>query len=209
MFSCEFCKLPKNTFSYRTPPVAAFVNILLKKLKLYGTGNISLKWFTSYLLKQYIERKDVKTSHLDVTCGVQQGSILGPLLFIIYINDLCNVSNILQPIMFADDTNLLSSHDNIKDLFNNVNLELNKIAVWFKANKLSLNDGKTKYTFFQKFRQKYNIPLKLPMLAINGKVIEWTTSIKFLGILLDEHFSWKNHISVVENKFPKNIGILM
>ena len=110
--------------------------------------------------------------------------------------------------MFADDTNLLSSHDNIKDLFNNVNLELNKIAVWFKANKLSLNDGKTKYTFFQKFRQKYNIPLKLPMLAINGKVIEWTTSIKFLGILLDEHFSWKNHISVVENKFPKNIGIL-
>ena len=62
--------------------------------------------------------------------------------------------------MFADDTNLFSSHSNIKDLFNNVNIELNKVAVWFKANKLSLNEGKTKYTFFHKFHQKDNISLK-------------------------------------------------
>ena len=89
-----------------------------------------------------------------------------------------------------------------------MNLELNEIAVWFKANKLTLNEGKAKYTFFHKFRQKDNILLKLPMLAINGKVIERTTSIKFLGILLDEHLSWKNHISVVENKVSNNIGIL-
>ena len=92
------------------------------------------------------------------------------------------------------NANLFSSHSNIKDLFNNVNLELNKIAVWFKANKLSLNEGKTKYTFFYKFRQKDNIPLKLSALAIKGKVIERTTSIKLLGILLDEHLSWKKHI---------------
>ena len=91
--------------------------------------------------------------------------------------------------MFADDTNLFSSHSNIKDLFNNVNLELNKIAVWFKANKLALNEEKTKYTFFHKSRQKDNIRLKLPMLAINRKVIKWTTSIKFLGILLNDHLS--------------------
>ena len=87
------------------------------------------------------------------------------------------------------NANLFLSHSNIKDLFNNVNLELNKIAVWFKANKLSLNEGKTKYTFFYKFRQKDNIPLKLSALAIKGKVIEQTTSIKLLGILLDEHLS--------------------
>ena len=68
---------------------------------------------------------------------IQRVSILGQLLFIIYINDLYNVSNILQPIMFAEDTNLFSSHSNTKDLFNNVNLELDKITVWFKANKLS------------------------------------------------------------------------
>ena len=85
-----------------------------------------------------------------------------------------------------------------------MNLELNKIAVWFKANKLSLNEGKTKYTFFHKFRQKDNIPLKLSVLAINGKVIEWTTLIKFLGILLNEHLSWKDQIPVVKNKVSKN-----
>ena len=87
--------------------------------------------------------------------------------------------------MFANDANLFSSHSHIKDLFNNVNLKLNKIAVWFKANKLSLNEEKTKYKFFHKFRQKGNIPLKLRMLAINGKVMKRTTSIKFPGFLLD------------------------
>ena len=102
--------------------------------------------------------------------------------------------------MFPDNADLFSSHSNIKYIFNNVNLELNKIAVWFKANNLSLNEGTTKYTFFHKFSQKDIIPLKVPMLTINGKVIEQTTSIKFLGILLDEHLSWKNHISVIENK---------
>ena len=88
--------------------------------------------------------------------------------------------------MFADDTNVISSHSNVKDLFN-VNLELNGIAVWFKDKKLSLNEGKKKCTFFHKFRQKDNISLKLPMLVINGSVIERTTSIKFLRILLDDY----------------------
>ena len=110
--------------------------------------------------------------------------------------------------MFANDANLFSSHSHIKDLFNNVNLKLNKIAVWFKANKLSLNEEKTKHKFFHKFRQKGNIPLKLRMLAINGKVMKRTTSIKFPGFLLDVPLSWKNHISVAENKVSKNIGIL-
>ena len=119
---------------------------------------------------------------------------------------ICIVFLILQSVILANDTNLFSSHGNIKDLFNDMNLKLNKIPVWFKAKKLSLNEEKAKYTFFHKSHEKEDIPLKSPMLAIKRKVIKWTISMKFLGTLLNEDFSWKNHISVVENKFSKNSG---
>ena len=89
--------------------------------------------------------------------------------------------------MFADDINLLSSHGNNKDLFNNVNTELSKMSVWIKANKLPLNEGKTYYLFFYKSRQKDKTSLTVSISVINGIVIERTTSIKFLGILFDEH----------------------
>ena len=116
-------------------------NILLKKLSLYGIKNKSFKWFSSYLSnrKPFIQAGDIKTSYEDIICGATQGSILGPLLFIIYVNDLSDVSKILEPIVFADDTNLFFTHKNIKELFQTVNSELDKVFHWFNANKLSLN----------------------------------------------------------------------
>ena len=86
-----------------------------------------------------------------------QASILGPLLFIIYVNDLCSVFKIFEHIIFADDKNLFFSHKSIKELFHITNLELNNIFQWFNANKLSLNNDKTKYTFFPKACGKDNI----------------------------------------------------
>ena len=87
-------------------------------------------------------------------------------------------------------------------------MKLNKVFRWFNANKLSLNKDKTKYTFFHKAREKDNIPLKLPSLFINDREIKRITSIKYLGVLIDEHLTWKEHITVIENKVSKNLSLL-
>ena len=137
--------------------------ILINKLKHYGVWNTSLNWFKSYLSsrKQFITYDHENTTIKNITCGVPQGYILRPLLFLLYVNDLYKTSDLLNP-MFADHTNLFYSHSNIDTLFKTVNKELNYINEWFKANKLSLNISKTKYTFFHPQRKNDEIPLKLP-----------------------------------------------
>ena len=110
--------------------------------------------------------------------------------------------------MFADDTNLFFNHKDIKHLFRVVNKELTNIKDWFTANKLSLNVEKTKYSFFHKASKKDDIPFRLPKLIINNYEIQREQSIKFLGVLLDQHLAWKELIKLTENKIDKNIGIL-
>ena len=185
--------------------------ILLNKLKHYGIHGKNLKWFSNYLSdrKQYIQYDQInKTYYLKVKCGVPQGSILGPLLFLLYINDLHQASNVINPIMYADDTNVFYSHGNIKFLFETVNKELNNVSEWFKANKLSLNTKKTEYTFFHKLSKKGNIPLLLPKLKMDNSIIKRTDQIKFLGVIIDENITWNNHINIIENKISKNIGAM-
>ena len=110
--------------------------------------------------------------------------------------------------MFAGDTNLFYSHNQIKILFKTVNCELKNISQWFRANKLLLKIKKAKYTLFHKYSIKDKISLKLSTLKIGNKVIEKTPSMKFLGVMLDENIYWKYHIKTVENKLSKNIGLL-
>ena len=126
-------------------------NILLEKLKAYGIQSENLKWFRSYLSKrkQFILYEDFKTEMKIVKCGVPQGSILGPLLFLIFVNDLNNSTKVLDPVLFADDTNIFCSDNNIRTLFETANQELSQINDWFLANKLSLNVGNKKYFIFQ------------------------------------------------------------
>ena len=161
---------------------------------MYGVSTTNLAWCPSYLngRKQYIKiNESADTLKKDIKCGVPQGSILVPLPFLLYVKDLPNSSNVLVPIMFADDTNLFFEHSNINTLFKTVNDKLIKINEWFSAKKLLLNVGKTKFSLFHKSGKKYSIPSHLPALKINNRDIERVSYI--LGVLLDDNLSWKEH----------------
>ena len=186
------------------------MTILIRKLEIYGIKGINLPWFRSYVTNriQYISiTHDLETDSKIICCGVPQDSILGPLLFLLYVNDLHN-SSARDPIMFADDTNLFYEHKDLKILFSRVNQELQNINEWFEANKLSLNVGKTKHSLFHKPSRNDDLPLLFPRLLIKKIKVERVKSIKFLDVLLDENLSWKDHIKFIENKVTKNIGLL-
>lgn len=111
-----------------------------------------------------------------------------------------NVSKIFDPIMFADDKNLFFSHKNINELVHIVSLELSNVFKWFNAKKISLNKDEIKYKIFHGAYNKKHIPLKPPSLFISDREINQITSIKFLGVLVDENVIWKEHITLIENK---------
>ena len=139
-------------------------HLLIFKLENYRVNGNNLPWFQIYFKnrKQYINFNNKMTTSSQIICGVPQESILGPLLFLIYVNDLNNASSTLDPIMFDDDINLFYSHKKINQLFTKINEELENTEDWFKANKLSLNNKKTKYTLFHKNSIKDDLHLKLP-----------------------------------------------
>ena len=183
-------------------------DILLFKLKYYGVTDTALDLMRSYLTnrKQYVVFNGCQSDYSEIYTGVPQGSILGPLFISIYMNDLINVSNRLNFLMYADDTTIYFNLEEFEYLNRerDINTELKKVNTWLKLNKLSLNAQKTKLMIFHR-KQKQVDEINV---QINGTQIERVKSFNFLGIMLDEKLTWKSHIEMVAKKISKVTGIL-
>jgi hypothetical protein len=186
--------------------------ILLNKLDYYGIKGDALNLMKSYLSdrKQYVEIDGIQSDTLVIKTGVPQGSILGPLLFIIYINDIANSSNIFEFIIYADDTTLsgtlkiIIKKSQMKSINEIINNELSNINDWLKVNKLSLNIQKSKFILFHTAQR--NIP-QLEIKIDNVK-IEQVKDFNFLGLTLNENLHWNAHINKISNRISRSLGIL-
>ena len=187
-------------------------NILLKKLIHYGIRGTSHDWFKSYLQnrQQYVKYKSYNSVSLNVDCGVPQGSVLGPLLFILYTNDLPNCLSKTSSILFADDTTVYISGENKKSMFHDMKTDLEELIEWFRANKLSLNLSKTNYVLFvpPKLKLRDNTPKSQCILKFGNEEIVQKPNTKFLGIEMDEHFNWFAHYKSLNSKLSRAIYTL-
>ena len=182
-------------------------NILVDKLKYYGVHGTTLKLFDSYLSNrtQIVEVNGQVSEKGTIKHGVPQGSILGPLLFLLYINDISQSSDILKFFLFADDTTVYYSADPKNDETEQIlNNELEKVSCWLAANKLSLNVKKSNFLHFHYGRsEKKKLQIK-----INNTLVEETDSTKYLGTFIDNKLTWKKQIQHIKSKLAKGIGMI-
>ena len=160
-----------------------------------------MQWFKSYLesRKQCVFINNTYSEQKIVTTGVPQGSVLGPLLFLVYVNDVYKAIDSENLRLFADDSNLFISGNSLQDMVNEAELKLECLNKWFKHNQLTLNIDKTCFTLFS--RTKNEIALKL-----NGTEIQRVETAKYLGIFLDSKLSWSDHTDKICQKLQKLSG---
>lgn len=181
--------------------------ILLNLLYQLGIRGIVHKWFHNYLSgrKQFVYQGTVSSRANEIICGVPQGSILGPVLFLIYINSIINIKLKGKVYMFADDTTLIYSADSIQQIRNAIESDLSVLSSWLSYNKLSINYSKSAFMYITKRRLSSDLKSDI---KFNNEIIKYSTDIKFLGIILDEHLSWSKHIESIRKKISPVIGVL-
>ena len=172
--------------------------ILLDKLYKHGIRGTPWNWFKNYLenRKQYWCYSDTLSATMPITHGVPQGSILGPWLFILYINDFANVSENLFSILFADDTAVLIESTHINTMIATLNCELAKLTEWLNANKLSINVSMSHYMIFHRSRRKLN----KGNILLDTTILSQVTFTNFLRVILDDKLKWTHHISYIKKK---------
>ena len=182
------------------------------KLEHYGIRGIANSWICSYLKNRrqtvqvgpYISKTEVSS------CSVPQGSVLGPLLFLLYINDISYSSNQLNFFLFADDTNLLYADKNLRSLEVTVNKELASVCNWLMANKLSLNTKKSNFVIFRPYQKRMNFHVTIKLFDDKNSsiLLERKDYVKYLGVLIDSTLSWRQHILFISSKISKSLGII-
>lgn len=179
--------------------------ILFNKLEKYGIRGVALQWLKSYLQnrQQFVKMGAQESECLDIVCGLPQGSVLGPKLFNIYINDIVRTSKILKFILFADDTNIIGNGENLQELLRTITQEFINIKAWLDMNKLSINLNKTKIMIFGNKAIKYD-----SLIQIESENIERVTECKFLGVIIDDQISWGSHIRHISIKISRNISVM-
>ena len=176
--------------------------ILLHKMKHYGIRGLPLKWFQSYLSnrQQYTVANGAKSELRQVEYGVPQGSVLGPLLFLIYVNDISASTGENKLRLFADDSNVFVIAKDPATLKTNMIKVILNLCEWFNANKLTINMKKTAYTIFT---SNSKVPGSLNNIMINGTKVDRVQSVKYLGMTLDEKLNWKEHTEKLLTKLTK------
>lgn len=182
-------------------------DVLLTKLQKYGVQGVMLELIASYLANrnQFVKVNQASSSMLGIKNGVPQGSILGPLLFIIYINDLCHIPDSPKLIMYADDTNIFFTASSLTQLQKIVNAYLKRLSLWLHINKLQLNAPKTKYIIFAPINKPIDNCIDI---VFRGAKLERVKTEKFLGVWFQKNLSWNTHVDKLAVQLSKSIGCL-